>query len=152
MKLNKRGALVLGGIIVVVLLFGGVFLLRKGSTKTATSPEQPTEAVVPTIDNSVQVDLTSSSGGKEVVLAVKNIPQGTQTIDYELSYQTKQQGLQGVIGTITLNNESQYQKTITLGTCSSGKCVYHEVVGKIKLSLKFTGSYGEKIFEKDYEI
>jgi len=57
-----------------------------------------------------------------------------------------------VIGTIALNSESEYLKKITLGTCSSGKCVYHEVVGKIKVSLKFTGSYGEKIFEKEYEL
>lgn len=151
MKLKKSQLMVALGVLVVVIV--GIFVFRGAgsSQKNTTSPE-PTEAVIPTIDNSVQVNLTSPSGGKEVVLDVKNIPMGTQTIDYELSYQTRLQGLQGVIGTITLNNESNYQKKLTLGTCSSGTCVYHEVVGKIKLTLKFTGNYGDKIFEKEYGL
>jgi hypothetical protein len=151
MRLNKQQLAVLGVLLFIILITGGI-MLRKGNTKTSIGSPEPTEAVVPTIDSSVSVDLTSTSGGKEVSLEIKGIPSGTQAIDYELSYQTGQQGLQGVIGTIALNSESEYLKKITLGTCSSGKCVYHEVVGKIKVSLKFTGSYGEKIFEKEYEL
>lgn len=151
MKFNKKYLAVVS-IVVFIVIVVGMLMLRKANNAPTPTSQQPTEAVIPTIDSSVKVDLTSSTGGKEVLLEIKNIPSGTQTIDYELSYQTKQQGLQGVIGTITLNNEPEYQKKITLGTCSSGKCVYHEVVGKIKLSLKFTGSYGEKVFEKEYEI
>ncbi len=152
MKLRKL-QLVLIGITIVILFLIGVLIVRgmKPSQKE-TQTLQPTETVIPTLDSSVKVDLTSSLGGKEVVLEIKDIPATTQTIDYELSYQTKQQGLQGVIGTITLDKESKYEKRITLGTCSSGKCVYHEVVGKVKLTLKFTGDYGDKIFEKEYEI
>lgn len=152
MKLSKQHMMIIGGGLVLLVLVGILVFRGKGNAKQNITSTEPTEAVIPTIDTSVQVNLTSSSGGKEVSLDIKGIPSGTQTIDYELSYQTKQQGLQGVIGTITLTNESEYQKSITLGTCSSGKCVYHEVVGKIKLSLKFTGSYGDKIFEKEYGL
>ncbi len=152
MKLSKRQMMLVGGALIVVILFGMFFLRGKRSLQKTTSSTEPTEAVIPTVDSSVQVNLTSSSGGKEVVLDIKGIPSGTQSIDYELSYQTKQQGLQGVIGTITLNTKSRYEKKITLGTCSSGKCVYHEVVGKIKLTLKFIGVYGDKFFEKEYEL
>ena len=113
----------------------------------------PTEVVIPTIDSNVSVDLVSSSAGREVVLQIKSIPSGTDTIDYELSYQTKQQGLQGVIGTVELKkNESEVDKTLTLGTCSSGTCIYHQVLGKIRLNLRFTGDYGDKVFEKEYEL
>lgn len=152
MKLSKAQMMFVGGGLIVLILVGTLVFRGRSSSQKNTSSTEPTEAVIPTVDTSVQVSLTSSSGGKEVALNIKGIPLGTQTIDYELSYQTKQQGLQGVIGTITLTNESEYQKSITLGTCSSGKCVYHEVVGKIKLSLKFTGSYGDKIFEKEYGL
>lgn len=151
MKLSKSRLMIIGGVLIVVLV--GMFVLRGGANSKKTIPSaEPTEAVIPTVDSSVQVNLTASLPGREVLLDIKNIPGGTQTIDYELSYQTKQQGLQGVIGTLTLNNESGYQKRITLGTCSSGKCVYHEVMGKIKLTLKFTGNYGDKVFEKEYEL
>ena len=111
-----------------------------------------TEEVIPTVDSSVEVTLESALGNKEVTLSINNIPKNTKTIDYELSYQTEKQGLQGVIGTIKLDNEKSYQKKLTLGTCSSGTCVYHTVIGKIKLNLRFTGDYGERVFEKEVSL
>lgn len=140
-------------VIVVILLVGGIwFMTRKSTSQGGNTNISPTEAVIPTIDSSVSVSLTSTTAGHEVELSIKNIPSGTTTVDYELSYQTKQQGLQGVIGTINIGGSSDFDKKITLGTCSSGKCVYHEVVGTIKLTLKFSGGYGEKIFEKEYSV
>ncbi len=152
MKLNKQYVMVIGGVLAVVIIVGLLFFRGKGTQEKLAGVSEPTEMVIPTIDSSVKVDLTSPLGGKEVALEIKNIPSTTQTIDYELSYQTRQQGLQGVIGTITTNNEPGYKKRITLGTCSSGRCVYHEVIGKIKLTLKFTGNFGDKIFEKEYDL
>jgi len=151
MKIKKQ-YLIIAGVVVFLLVISFWFFGRKNNSNNQTSTISPTEAVIPTIDSSVAVDLTSTTAGKEVLLSINKIPSGTNTIDYELSYQTTQQGLQGVIGTITITNDSSYNKTITLGTCSSGKCVYHQVLGKIKLTLKFTGEYGDKIFEKEYGI
>jgi hypothetical protein len=151
MKLNKN--FYIGGLIVLVLLVAGVFIFsRKQDNKAIVTNASPTDQIIPTIDSSVKVDLTSTTGGKEVILTIKSIPLGTNSIDYELSYQTAQQGLQGVIGTITPAGESNYEKKLTLGTCSSGTCVYHQVVGKIKLTLKFNSDSGEKIFEKEYGL
>ncbi len=152
MKLNNSSLVLIGTIVIVVFGIGVLIFKGMGSLKQGTPLVEPTEVVMPTLDSSVQVDLSSNSGGKEVTLAIEGIPSNTQSIDYELSYQTKQQGLQGVIGTIPLKGESNYEKKLTLGTCSSGSCVYHQVLGKIKLTLKFTGDYGDKIFEKEFEI
>jgi len=150
MKLNKN--FYIGGLIVLVLLVVGIFIFnRKQVNKQTTGDVSPTDQIIPTIDSSVKVSLTSQTGNKEILLKVSNMPKNTQSVDYELSYQTAQQGLQGVIGTIT-NEGDSFEKTLTLGTCSSGTCVYHQVVGKIKLTLKFTGDYGEKIFEKEYGL
>ena len=152
MKIRKQYLIIAGVVIIILLVVIYWFFGRKNVSNNQALIISPTEAVIPTIDSSVIVDLTSTTAGKEVLLSINKIPSGTNTIDYELSYQTAQQGLQGVIGTITITNDSSYKKTITLGTCSSGKCVYHQVVGKIKLTLKFTGEYGDKIFEKEYGI
>lgn len=152
MKIEKK-YLYLGIIVLIFLIVSGCRLLgRKSNLKTSSSSVSPTQMLIPTIDSSVKVDLISFLPGKEVMLAIENIPVGTEAIDYELSYQTKKQGYQGIIGTIQVDNNINYQKKLTLGTCSSGTCVYHQVEGKIKLTLKFTGSYGEKIFEREYEI
>lgn len=141
---------------VLVIIVGIVFAFVFKDTKKETVEEvggalENEENILPTVDTSVKVEL-SVEGGKEAVLNLSGIPKGTESIDYELSYEEKTKGLQGVIGVITLDNEDSYEKKVTLGTCSSGKCVYHEVMGKIKLTLKFSGSYGDKIFEKEYDI
>lgn len=155
MNLDKNKLMLIGGIFLTILIIGGILI---GSKKTKVEKPEveellPTEAVIPTVDSSVSLDLVSSSAGREVTLQIKKIPKGTESIDYELSYQTKQQGLQGVIGTIQIRkNESNVDKTLTLGTCSSGACVYHQVLGKIRLNLRFTGKYGDKVFEKEYQL
>lgn len=152
---NKR--IVIIAVVAIVLVLAGGYLVF-ASQKKAPAPKQNTSQaldegeVLPTVDPSVKVDLTSTNGKKEVLLKVDNIPQGTEAIDYELSYQEKTKGLQGAIGTISPNGEKMYEKKITLGTCSSGKCVYHEVVGAIKVTLKFTIGGVQQIFEKDYDI
>lgn len=155
MKTKKYAVL---SIIIFLSVIVGFFLIYPKQKKTISNNllknNHPSdELVIPTIDSSVKVELIPLTNKREVSLNVDEIPNSTESVDYELSYQTKEQGLQGVIGTITLNNiEKKFEKKITLGTCSSGRCVYHEVVSKIKLTLKFTGNYGEKIFEKEFEI
>jgi len=151
----KKSNLVVIVPVLIVLVIVVIIVVNLNKTKTEKkSVINPTEieSVVPTTDSSTVATLTSSNGGKEVVLKIDGIPNGTTTIDYELSYSTKQQGFQGVIGTISSEKESVFEKKITLGTCSSGKCVYHEVVGSIKTTLKFNGGYGEKILEKEFTL
>ncbi len=154
MKQKQKKILMAVSILLVLLLiiFLGFFQKKKPKNSEITQVV-PTEATIPTVDSSVQVELLPKIIGKEVLLKVSNIPTGTKSFEYSLSYETRQQGIQGVIGTVNLTeNETIYEKQLTLGTCSSGQCVYHEVIGPIKLSLKFVGDYGEKIFEKDYQM
>ena len=150
--MDKRKKMILIGVTVLVLLAVGFLLINRKSSNKEGSDLEPTEEILPTVDSSVKVTLEGVSGNREVLLAVEGVPSGTESVDYELSYQTASQGLQGVIGTIMTQGKSSFEKKLTLGTCSSGTCVYHQVVGKIKLTLKFTGDYGEKLFEKEVSI
>lgn len=153
--MNNKKNVIAGGVIVGVLVLLALFsfLNRKPQVANNSVSITPTQAVIPTVDSSVKVTLESTTQNKETTLAVNGIPKGTTSIEYELSYNTASQGLQGVIGTIELKKgESEVEKELTLGTCSSGTCVYHSVVGAIQVSLKFNGSYGEKIFEKEFEL
>jgi hypothetical protein len=163
-KIDMNKVYMIGGgvaVLVIIFLVVGLLMTKGKSAPQAittggtakTAEEQDQEKVVPTVDASVVVNLKPTNGKKEITLTVQAIPTGTETIDYELSYETESQGLQGVMGTATLTSkDKELQKQLTLGTCSSGKCVYHQVVGDIKVSLKFNGSYGEKMFEKNFSL
>ena len=155
MKIDKKKLMVIGGVVLTILILGTVLISsRKPEVKKQEDEDLlPTEVVIPTVDKSVKVNLVSSSLGREVTLQIKGIPSGTESIDYEISYSTKEGGLQGVTSSIEIKKaENSIERTITLGTCSSGTCIYHEVTGKIRLNLRFTGDYGDKVFEKEYEI
>jgi preprotein translocase subunit SecF len=151
---EKNKNMVIVATVVIVILVGAVIFMssNKGAEqKTNTAMEEPTEAPIPTVDSSVIVEVNPIMGGKEVDVVVKNAPSGTESIDVELSYNTKDKGLQGAIGTITVEKNAGSKK-ITLGTCSSGTCVYHQVDGEVKVDLKFNGSYGEQLFTKNYKL
>ena len=156
--MNKKVFLIIFGLVILgVVGFVAFRALLPAKQNNVSAPSgsvlKQNEGVIPTVDSSVQVDLVKSSTSKDVTLKIQGIPTDTQAIDYELSYEEKTKGLQGAIGSISVtSNEKTFSKQITLGTCSSGKCVYHEVVGKIKVTLKFSGPYGEKAYENEYAI
>jgi len=142
-------------IIAVLVLVGvglGIFFSQKKS-KVAEQPQKKEElGAIPTVDASTVVTLSALPGNKEIVLKSIGTPNGTSSVEYELSYNTKSQGLQGAMGTISNLVGNTFERQITLGTCSSGRCVYHEVIGGIQVTLKFTGEYGEKVLSKEFTL
>jgi hypothetical protein len=85
---------------------------------------------------------------------INGIPSGTDSIEYEMSYNTAEQGLQGIVPDepISVKGKSSYSKEFFLGTQSSGARTYHKVEGPVRIALKFNGSYGARSFEKDFEL
>jgi len=155
--------------LLLILIFVGFFLfVPKKPNNIQELSLIPTQELIPTVDTSVKVDFSLLKKG-EVLLTVSFAPKGTKEIDFELSYQSINSNVedgmgekveQGVIGKC-YQIESQWQcgeeddgngRKIVLGTCSSGVCRYHNIAGPIKVVLRFSGSFGEKIFEKDFNI
>jgi hypothetical protein len=149
----KKIIIILG----LLLIIGGViFFLTKNSNKSNQATEDiptPTMAL-PTISESVKVDLTPVDGGKAVKLSVSDVPSDTDTIEYEISYTTGSGIPRGVLGKITVGGEKNVSRdNITLGTCSSGKCVIDSGIISVDLSLKFNSSSGDsKVFRKSYPV
>lgn len=150
--MNKK--LITIGVAVIVTLGVGAGILISQRKPQVVQQVQKTDEVgaIPTVDSSTTVTLIAQPGNKEMTLKSAGIPKNTTSVDYELSYDTKGQGKQGVIGTITSIEDNSFEKQMTLGTCSSGRCVYHEVIGAIQVTLKFTGEYGEKVLSKEFEL
>ena len=142
-----------GGIFLILFIFSGYWLLVGRKTAMNNKNEQvvTSEDVVPTVDSSVKVSLTPLSGRKEVILSTKNIPRDISSLQYILSYETEEGGVQGVNSTAEIVG-SDFEKKITLGTCSSGTCIYHNIKDKITVELLFKGENGDRSFIKEYNI
>ncbi len=153
-KLKNRQIQIAIVIIVAVVGVGAFAMTRIGGRggEDNESSILPQNEIYPTVPDTVHVDLTSDSKKQEVTLTISGIPKGTEFIEYELSYEAKGGLPKGVIGTIEPDGESTVDRQITLGTCSSGTCVYDKGVNTIKVTLRFDGEKGTQIFEEEFEI
>jgi hypothetical protein len=154
---NKNKMYMIGGIVFfVIVLIIGFFIMnnsKKDVVQNNTKDVLPESVVIPTVDSSVEVDLKPQNNNHDFFITVKNVPKGTTDIDYEMNYLVKKTLPQGTIGTLVVTGDTATNsKAITLGTCSSGTCVYYEGVESIELSLKFNSPSGSKSFKKDFPL
>lgn len=153
MKVNKMliGVIALGFIALSVVGFGmWKFVL---APSPATTVEEEEQVELPPVDSSVKVDLVARDDKKAVVLKISSIPKGTESIEYELSYDTSAGLPKGALGTIRLKDgEVSVEREILLGTCSRNICKYDEGVTKISLILRFNHPKGSSQFQKEYEL
>jgi len=166
---QKKSLLV---VFLILAFLGFTFFLILNNKRLSKEEDSvialPTESLIPTVDSSVKVDFKTLKRG-EVAITISNEPKGTKEIDFELvykalnsSFQEKEEAFveQGAIGKCyqfktfwQCGEEDGYGgRKIVLGTCSSGVCRYHNISGPIKLNLRFTGKYGEKIYQGEFKI
>lgn len=153
--MNKKNVpFIIGAVVILLGLVGFVVISgKKSSNTTATQNQLPTSAIVPTVDSSVKVDLQKGKEKGYVELTVDGIPSGTKTLEYELTYDTTESGLQGIPSSpVDIKGENSIKREFFLGTQSSGAKTYHTVKGPITLQILFTGSYGQKSFQKDFKL
>jgi hypothetical protein len=160
MKMIEKNKNMLIVVVVLILLAGVGFFMMNGrsgnqGTKDADEEVLPDVEVLPTVADTVKVDITADAKKQEASVSVKGVPKGTESIEYELSYDAEVDGEKvpkGVIGTIEFDGKEPVQRKVTLGTCSSGTCKYDKGITSIKASLKFSGSYGAQLFEGEFEL
>ena len=150
--MNKNRHLI-GGVVILLLIAGGGFFMMQGRGQQQVHDgdsvfEMPDE-VIPTVDSSVSVSI---KGATDAVIMVKGIPADTEVIEYELSYNTASGSIEGIFGMIEVDGASEAEEEVTFGTCSSGVCRYHKIEGPVHGVFKFSGSYGDRLLEKDFEL
>lgn len=163
--MDKQKKMIVGMVLAVVLLFGIWFAVNSNNKNNDRDTQSvlENEPTIAPVDSSVGVTLKSAVKKGEVIIEVKNAPDGTKKAEMELTYNREKRPEDetdsdvipdGVLAGCDFKSgqKSCVKEGITLGTCSSGVCRYHTVVGKIKLSIIFSGSYGERSFEKEYSL
>ena len=145
--MDKQKKVLIGSIIAVVFVFGTWFVVNNNNKNKDLGTESvlENEPTVAPVDSSVVVNLKNAVKKGEVLIEVKNAPEDETDSDIIPD---------GVLAGCDFKSgqKSCIKEGITLGTCSSGVCRYHTVVGKIKLSIIFSGSYGERSFETEYSL
>ena len=155
MKVLKANKMLIGVIVLGIVALGmvgfGIWKFVLAPTPEATVEEEDVE--LPVVDSSVKVDLVARDDKRAVNLKIAGIPKGTESIEYELSYDTSAGLPKGALGTIRLKDgESSVEREILLGTCSRNVCKYDEGVTKINLVLRFNHPKGSSQFQKEYEL
>ena len=166
--LKNKMFLAVGISVIILVIIIVIFYVRKNRNNDLELQEQLTNTeIIPTVDSNVNVSLKEADKRGELLLTVSDAPSGTTAIEYQLTYDavSREEGgsvvPRGVIGKCIqqLSSKNAWScqqpnsgEAIILGTCSSGTCVYDNITGDINVQLKFTGSYGERIFEKDFKI
>lgn len=151
MKKNTTLLVSLG--VLILVIGGGVLLVKSLSMPVSTSPEEEEEVVqLPPADPSIEVTLGKGSDSKSVDLTVAKIPTGTESVEYELSYITGEGLPKGALGKISLSGKDNVARNILLGTCSRNTCSYDTGVTSVKLVLRFNHPDGATQLTKEYPL
>lgn len=159
--LKKNKQIVITSGIILVLVIGGFLITRGNSGDDAENAKDsilPNVDEIPVVDSSVTVELDQVVAGKEANLIVEEYPEGTESIEYTISYQALVDGEEvprGAIGELVLDDATmtaKNKKVIIFGTESSGAKKYDNVVGDVTVELLFTGSYGKQMYTGDFEL
>ncbi len=162
--MKNRKNQIIAAICVVVVLLGVWYLTNSGKNNSqGTESVLQNEPTIAPVDKSVVVKLEQSTRKGEIEIDISKAPSGTKKVEMELTYNREKRPEDetdsdvipdGVLAGCDFKPgvTSCHKDGITLGTCSSGVCRYHTVVGPIKLSVIFSGSYGERLFEKEYTL
>lgn len=160
--MSKKKLLIIIPVLLILLSIVAIFYItnsKKSSPRIEDKKFVEAEDdldVIPTVTSDVKVSLVSVDPKKEVKLVVDGVPPDTNAIEYELTYSTDDQDAQGAYSTASPDKgkttfDSKFERKVTLGTCSNNVCRYHVVTSPIKVSIKFEGTYGMRIFQKDYD-
>lgn len=162
--MKKNQTLIIGVIIFVLIAVILVFFAKSRSSNTEKTENilPPTQEVLPTINPSTKVSLTSDAKKQNVTFTIDGIPDDITSVEYELVYEhdmTKRdiaEGAEGTrkedaaIGTLQVEGKNLTKK-LYLGTCSA-TCTPHLGVTSVRLSIKFLGGSIPSIFEKEFVL
>lgn len=163
--MDKQKKIIIGVVCAVVVIFGVWFASNSNNKNKGQATENilENEPTIAPVDSSVIVKLEEAARKGEVRITIENAPNGTKKAEMELTYNRAARAEDdtdsdvipdGVLTGCDFRSglRSCVKEGITLGTCSSGVCRYHSVVGNVKLSIIFSGSYGDRSFEKEYQL
>ena len=155
-----KNKMILAGIVallIVIVIAGSIFI--KGTKKSVdeevvvTTPEEQGIAMKA---EDIGLDLVSNTAGTEVVMTITDVSK-FNSFEYDMNYEAIVDGetvMQGATGSGDVEaGKSSIKRSITIGTCSSGKCRYDKGVTKISFILRLNLKDGQVgLVKKDLNL
>lgn len=143
------------GVALLIVFVVGVGLLmskRDGQQKEPSTTEVlPTQEQLPKVESTVNATLTTDKKKQYATVTVTGVPEDVTDIEVELAYTDKQGNTDAAIDMITIEKGKKAEKKLALGTCSA-TCTFDFGGGQVHLKLKFNGTKGSRLFEKEYSL
>ena len=155
MKFAKNKFVLIGAVVIVVVLIA-VYFLVLGKTKNKTETQVPITAEEEAITmqpEDIGLELSASKGNKEVVMKISDVSKFS-SFEYEMNYDAVVNGetvARGAIGSGEVKSgDTSITRSITIGTCSAGKCKYDLGVTKVSFLIRLNLKTGKiAIVQKD---
>jgi hypothetical protein len=138
-KIKKNKWIVAAVVAVIIIVAGAILVTVNNAKKTPVTQETNEDSIVNMKPEDIGLTLTPSSDNKELELHIGDVSKFSE-YDYTVSYDAVEDGQtveKGVIGSGKINSgDTSVDKSITLGTCSSGTCRYDKGIKKIEFDIK----------------
>ncbi len=143
---NKLYLIGIGLVVVVLIIVGVIFMKNTKKSEEAKGPEQTAEEQAIQISpEEIGLKLTPNAANTEVVMEISNVSK-FDSFEYEMNYDAKVDGEvvpRGAIGSGEVENGKPIKRSITIGTCSSGKCKCDAGVTKISFIIRLNLKDGQ---------
>ena len=155
MKFAKNKFVLIGAVVVLVILIAVYFFVfgkAKNETETKVPSTVEEEAIVMQPED-IGLELSASKGNKEVEMKISDVSKFS-SFEYEMNYDAVIDGetvARGAIGSGEVKSgDTSITRSITIGTCSAGKCKYDSGVTKVSFLRRLNLKTGETaIVQKD---
>ena len=131
-------------------------------TPTVFPTAEPTKAPEVAVKRLPFVSITPSADNHWLTLEIRNFPQGTQSLEYELIYLAEveeakvERGISTIGTPVDLTGQNSFTKKLLLGSasCTTGTCKYKydEGVKEGTFSLVINGSFGKEKYQSSFRI
>lgn len=151
--MNNKNLLIGLSLALLIILGGGYFVLFASKSKVSEVPPPPPEEIVLTLKpQDIGLTLIARADKKAVKFEITKASDIT-AVEYQLTYSAKGDIPRGAIGNteVKAGQDMVASNYIDLGTCSSNKCKYDEVISPVKLLLKVTKKDG-KVYQVEASL
>lgn len=136
---NKLVLAGIGAVVVMAIIVSVIFFQNQKKAKEVAGPEQTAEEqAVQMKPEDIGLKLTPNASNTEVTLEISDVTKFT-SFDYEMNYDAIVDGEsvpRGAIGSGEVTDGKPIKRSVTIGTCSAGKCKYDTGVTKVSFVIR----------------